>query len=656
MEHICIDIETFSSVDIKDCGAYKYALSDDFEILLIAYAIDFGEVKVIDLARGDSIPSEFITAIKDSSVIKHAYNAPFEWFCLKQFGLDTDISEWRDTMFHSLYLGFPASLGAAGKALGLEEDKQKDREGKALVKYFCCPCKPTKANGRRTRNLPDDDLDKWKQFIEYNRQDVVAEMSIYMMLAPFPVPETEQILWQDDIEMNARGILVDMELVEGAIELNDLIKESLLAKGEEISGLDNPNSPAQIKEYVNSRGVDMEDTTKSTVATLLDDGSIPDDVRSLLEIRQELGMASVSKYKAMENAECSDGRVRGLLQFYGANRTGRWAGRLVQVQNLPRNYIEPIGIARELVKNRDFASLEILFGSVPNVLKELIRTAFIPSKYKLVVSDFSAIEARIIAWLAGEKWVQDVFATHGKIYEATASQMFGVDIDLISKGNPEYALRQKGKIAQLALGYQGSVGALKAMGALNMGLTEEELPELVDMWRRANPNIVKLWYRLGDMALNVMMDNRPRAYKGVTFYKRADVSSGISFLAVKLPSGRSLHYPFPEVRNNKFGRPAVHYMEWNTGQWREGSTYGGKLTENIVQAIARDCLAVNLRRIKLKCPEVDLLMHIHDEVVLDAPKDFTVDDINKVLSEPIEWAEGLILTADGFESMYYMKD
>ena len=655
MRHLCIDIETYSSVNIKDSGAYKYALSDDFEVMLLAYAIDFGKVKVIDLARGDSLPDEFTNAFNDKDTIKHAYNASFEWFCLNQYGLASDISEWRDTMLHSLYLGFPASLGDAGKALGLGEDKLKDRQGRALIKYFCEPCAPTKANGGRTRNFPDDDLDKWKAFIEYNRQDVVSEMAILKKLEPFPVPISEQVLWQDDIEMNARGILVDKDLVDGAIELNEFIKEDLLGKGREITRLENPNSPAQIKKYVCDRGVDMPDTTKATVTSLLEE-DLPEDVKALLEIRQELGMASVSKYVAMDNAECADGRLRGLLQFYGANRTGRWAGRLVQVQNLPRNYIEPIGVARDLVKDRNYKALEIIYGSVPNVLKELIRTAFIPSKDKLVISDFSAIEARIIAWLAQETWVEEVFATHGKIYEATASQMFGVDIELISKGNPEYALRQKGKIAQLALGYQGSVGALKAMGATNMGIEEDELPELVDRWRRANPNIVKLWYKFGDMALNVMLDSKPRSHRNVTFYKRADLESGLSFLAVKLPSGRSLHYPFPEVRNNKFGRPAVHYMEWNTGQWRESSTYGGKLTENIVQAIARDCLSVNLRRIKTKCPEVDLLMHIHDEVVLDAPSDFTVDDINKVLAEPISWADGLILTADGFESDYYMKD
>lgn len=659
MKDLNIDIETFSSEPIAKTGLYKYAQSDDFEILLFAYSVDFGEVKIVDLARGEQIPEEIVYALNDSTVKKHAYNAPFEWYCLNSAGYKTEISQWEDTMFYGLYLGYTAGLEATGKAIGLPQDKQKLNTGKALIRYFCVPCKPTKSNNYRARNLPCNDMDRWNLFKEYCLQDVVTEMEIYKRLRFFKIPDAEQKLWEFDIKMNSKGILVDSDLIEGALYIDDEINNSLMDEAKEITNLDNPNSASQLLNYLNRNGLDeLDNLQKATISELLISDDLKEENRRLLEIRQELAKTSIKKYVAMEVAKGNDNRVRGLLQFYGANRTGRWAGRLVQVQNLPRNYLSTLDIARELVKKRNIKGLEILYGNVSDTLSQLIRTAFIPAKDKFVVADFSAIEARVIAWLAGEKWVQDVFATHGKIYEATASQMFGVDIEKIKKGNPEYALRQKGKIAQLALGYQGSIGALKTMGALNMGLTEEELPDIVTRWRNANKNIVSLWYKVEENAIAVMTDGNTRFFNGLEFARESEVIYGQDFFTIKLPSGRKLYYPKPFLKENQFGKLALHYYSVNqtTKKWSEDSTYGGKLTENIIQAIARDCLAVSMQRVNEHFKDCDILMHIHDEIVMDCPEYVSVDEVCKVMGLPIEWAPGLILKAAGFESKYYMKD
>lgn len=658
MKHLSIDIETFSDEDIKSVGLYKYAQSESFEILLFAYSINFSVAQIVDLASGEKIPDYIVEALDDPRVTKHAYNAPFEWYCLNRAGYRTSIDQWVDTMFYGLYLGYTAGLEATGKAIGLPQDMQKLSTGKALIKYFCIPCNPSKTNGGRTRNLLEHDSEKWKLFKEYCKQDVVTETEIYKRLSRFPIPDDEQRNWVADIEMNARGVPVDSDLISSALVINDYIDSELAKEAKEITGLKNPNSPSQLLSFLRENGFsDLENLTKETVADLLKE-DLAENVRRVLEIRQEMAKTSIKKYVAMDVAKGKDNRVRGLLQFYGANRTGRWAGRLVQVQNLPRNYIGTLDEARVLVKQRNSQGLEMIYGNVSDILSQLIRTAFIPSKDKLIVADFSAIEARVIAWLAGERWVQDVFATHGKIYEATASQMFGVPIEKISRGNPEYALRQKGKIAQLALGYQGSTGAMIAMGALKMGLTEEELPDIVSRWRAANPNIVKLWYEIEANALAVMNDGINRSFKGLTFSREVDIVYGQDFFVITLPSRRKLYYPKPFLKENKFGKPALHYYSVNqtTKKWSEDSTYGGKLTENIVQAIARDCLAVSIRRVRDSFPEADVLMHIHDELVLDCPKDAKVEDVCNVMGKPIDWAPGLILRAAGFESKYYMKD
>lgn len=657
MKHLSIDIETFSDESIGDTGLYKYAQSDSFEIFLFAYSIDFGEVKIIDLAQGEKIPDEIVEALNDPEVVKHAYNAPFEWYCLNQAGYKTSIGQWTDTMFYGLYLGYPAGLEAIGKAIGLPQDKQKLSTGKALIRYFCTPCKPTKANGGRTRNLPEHDPEKWKLFKGYCKQDVVTETEIYKRLSGFSIPKEEQENWVLDIEMNAKGVPVDVDLIDSALAINDLIDAEMNKEAKKMTGIKNPNSATQLLSYLRESGFEIDNLTKETVSDLLKK-ELPEDIRRLLEIRQEMAKTSIKKYVAMDVAKGKDSRVRGLLQFYGANRTGRWAGRLVQVQNLPRNYIGTLDEARALVKQRNIKGLEMIYGNVSDTLSQLIRTAFIPSKDKLVVADFSAIEARVIAWLAGERWVQDVFATHGKIYEATASQMFGVPIEKISKGNPEYSLRQKGKIAQLALGYQGSTGAMVAMGALKMGLTEDELPDIVSRWRNANPNIVKLWYEIENNALAVMNDGMSRSFRGLTFSREADLIYGLDFFVITLPSRRKLYYPKPFLKENQFGKQALHYYSVNqiSKKWGVDSTYGGKLTENIVQAVARDCLAVTIRRIKKTYPDADILMHVHDEIILDSPENIAVDEVCKLMGEDISWAPGLILRAAGFESKYYKKD
>lgn len=664
-KHLSIDIETKSSVDIGKAGLYRYAQSPDFGILLFAYQVDNLPVEIVDFTAGEQIPVRILNALKNPSVVKHAYNAAFEWYCLNRAGIETQLEQWRCTMMHGLYCGYTAGLDATGKAIGLPQDKQKLTTGKALIRYFCIPCKPTKRNGGRTWNLPKHAPEKWDLFKEYCKQDVVTEHEILKRLNLFPVPEEEEKLWQMDIKMNAFGVKVDTDLIKGALTIDSISTEKLTEEAVQITGLSNPNSPAQLLPWINSYMKDdredtdvISDIRKETVEEMLQRREeLPAKVERVLEIRQQLGKTSVKKYVAMDTAKGNDGRVRGLTQFYGANRTGRWAGRLVQLQNLPRNYLKTLDYARSLVKQNNYEGVKMLYGNVPDTLSQLIRTAFIPSDgNKFVVADFSAIEARVIAWLAGEQWVMEVFATHGKIYEATASQMFHVPLERIAKGNPEYSLRQKGKVATLALGYQGGTAALIAMGALNMGITEEELPDIVRRWRQTNPRIRDLWYTVEQAALTAMQTAQPQAIPGLIFALEGDIVYGQSFLTVQLPSGRKLFYPKPFLKENQFGKMAIHYytVGQQTRKWEVTSTYGGKMTENIVQAIARDCLAETLRRIDAKGLQV--VFHVHDEVIIDAPMETTVDEICEIMAEPIPWASGLILKGAGFENNYYMKD
>ena len=656
MHHLSIDIETRSSVDIGKAGAYKYAQSLDFEILLFAYQWNNDPVKVIDLKNGEELPCWLMQALADPNVIKHAYNAAFEWYCLNQAGYETPIDQWRCTMAHCLYCGYTAGLDGTGKAIGFPQDKQKLTTGKALIRYFCVPCKPTRTNGGRTWNQPWHDKDKWDLFKEYCKQDVVTEREILKRLDLFPMPEEEERLWQMDVLMNAYGVRVDTDLIEGALYIDQISTQRLTDEAISLTGLQNPNSAAQLLQWLRDNGTEADNLQKATVAELLG-GINPNKVRRMLEIRQQLGKTSIKKYVAMDTARGEGDRVRGLTQYYGANRTGRWAGRLVQMQNLPRNYLKTLDYARNLVKAKNYDGVRILYGNVPDTLSQLIRTAFIPSAgHKFVVADFSAIEARVIAWLAGEQWVNEVFATHGKIYEATASQMFGVPVERIAKGNPEYSLRQKGKVATLALGYQGGTSALIAMGALQMGLTEEELPDIVQRWRQANPRIKGLWYAIENAALAVMETAQPQGINGLIFALEGDLIYGQSFLTARLPSGRKLFYPKPFLKENRFEKMAVHYytVGQQTRKWEVTSTYGGKMVENIVQAIARDCLAVTLERIAAKGLQV--VFHVHDEVIIDAPMETTVEEICDLMAEPIPWAPGLVLKGAGSESSYYMKD
>lgn len=663
--HLSIDIETRSSVDISKAGTYKYAQSPDFEILLFAYQGDDDPLNVVDLKNGDELPCWLILALEDPDVIKHAYNAAFEWYCLNRAGYKTPIEQWRCTMAHGLYCGYTAGLDATGRAIGLPQDKQKLAVGKALIRYFCVPCKPTKTNGGRIWNQPWHDADKWALFKEYCKQDVVTEHEILKRLDLFPVPDEEERLWQMDVLMNAYGVRVDTGLIEGALYIDGISTQKLTEEAMKLTGLPNPNSQPQLVPWLNNHSKKqpddpdlLSDLQKTTVEDLLKDKeNLPEDVCRMLEIRQQLGKTSIKKYVAMDTARGEGDRVRGLTQYYGANRTGRYAGRLVQLQNLPRNYIKTLDYARKLVKAKNYDGIKLLYGNVPDTLSQLIRTAFIPSEgHKFVVADFSAIEARVIAWLAGEQWVNEVFATHGKIYEATAAQMFGVPVERIVKGNPEYALRQKGKVATLALGYQGGTHSLVSMGALKMGLTEEELPDIVQRWRQANRQICGLWYAVENAALTVMETAQPQGINGLIFALEGDLIYGQSFLTVQLPSGRKLYYCRPFLKENQFGKTAIHYhtMGQQTRKWEVTSTYGGKMTENIVQAIARDCLAVTLERIAARGLQV--VFHVHDEVIIDAPMETTVDEICGLMAEPIPWAPGLVLKGAGFENDYYMKD
>lgn len=662
MHHLSIDLETFSSVPIAKAGAQKYISSPDFEILLFAYSLDGAPVEVIDLTTGAHLPPWLVQAITSPDYIKHAYNAPFEWGCLSKFLGWLPPDQWRCTMFKGLYCGYTAGLDATGRALGLPEDKRKLNTGKALIRYFCTPCAPSKANGGRTRNLPQHDPQRWELFKEYNRQDVVTEMEIDQRLASYTVPDWVQKQWETDLIINARGVAVDMEMVAGALYLGDTVRNSLMAEATALSKLNNPNSVAQLTTWLQEEtGEELADLRKDTVARLLKKDDNSPQVQRMLEIRQELGKTSTKKYDAIEAAVCPDRRVRGLLQFYGVNRTGRWAGRLVQVQNLPRTYTEPLTLARDLVRQRNLNALKAIYGSVPDTLSQLIRTAFIaPEGHVLIDADFSAIEARVISWLAGEQWRLEVFRTHGKIYEASASQMFGVPLERIKKGNPEYSLRQKGKVAELALGYQGSTGALINMGALDMGIPEEDLPDIVGRWREANKRIRDLWYSMDNAAVQVITQGGSVGLNGLILAHEYDYNRGTDRFTITLPSGRKLYYTSPSIGENQWGRPSISYMgmDQKTKRWKRIETYGGKLVENCVQAIARDALADAIER--LEAAGLPVVFHVHDEVVIDvapfADEDTMLQTVVDIMRQPVPWAPDLPLNADGWVGKFFRKD
>ena len=660
MHNLSIDLETYSSVDIKKAGAQKYIQSPDFEILLFAYSLDYAEPVCIDFAQGEILPPWLADALTNPDYLKKAYNAPFEWGCLSKYiGRQLPPEQWRCTMFKGLYAGYTAGLDATGRALGLPEDKRKLNTGKALIRYFCVPCKPTKANGGRTRNLPHHDPQRWELFKEYNIGDVRTETAIDIRLSDIIVPDFVQKEWETDLIINARGVAVDMDMVYGALEMGAEVKQSLTAEAVNISGLHNPNSIKQLAAWLETETEEtVTDLRKDTVSKMLSREDNSPEVQRMLEIRQELGKTSTKKYDAILNAVCDDGRVRGLLQFYGANRTGRWAGRLVQVQNLPRTYTEPLELARDIVKDKKTDALRLVYGSVPDTLSQLIRTAFIaPPGRTLIDADFSAIEARVISWLAGEEWRLEVFRTHGKIYEASASQMFGVPLELIKKGNPEYALRQKGKVAELALGYQGSSGALIAMGALDMGIPEEDLPDIVSRWREANKRIRDLWYKMDSAAVQVITQGGSVGVNGVIVAREFNYNQNTDYMTITLPSGRKLYYIAPQIGVNKWDNPSISYMgmDQSTKKWKRIETYGGKLVENCVQAIARDCLALSIER--LKAAGYEVIFHIHDEVVIECnAESASLDDVVRIMSEPIPWAMDLPLGADGWIGNFFKKD
>lgn len=671
LHHLSIDLETYSTVSIGAAGSYRYILDPSFEILLFAYSLDGMPVEVIDVASGQVIPLWLKNALKNSLYIKHAYNAAFEWFALSKYLGWLPPDQWRDTMLHALYCGYPASLDAAGRAMGLPEDKKKLTTGKALIRYFCVPCKPSNANGNRTRNLPKHDPAKWKLFKEYNGQDVVTEMEIDRRLSAFPVPAFVQKQWETDLTMNARGVAADMEMVSGALVIGATVKSRLMAEARQLSGLDNPNSIKQLARWLTEAtdsDAEITSVTKETVATMLKQPQ-PANVQRMLEIRQELGKTSTKKYDALETCIADDGRVRGLLQFYGANRTGRWAGRLVQVQNLPRTYTHPLPPARQLVKDRNIDGLRLMYGSINDTLSQLIRTAFVATPGNVLIdADFSAIEARVISWLAGQEWRLEVFRTHGKIYEASASQMFHVPIEKIKKGNPEYALRQRGKVAELALGYQGGVSAMRRMdtGHNLDDLSDDEVKGIVDRWRETNSMIRDLWNIVDSAAVTVITNGGAQTIRSettdavITLACELDVITGTRYMTILLPSGRKLYYPSPEIGVNRWGNPSVSYMGQNqtTKRWERVETYGGKLVENIVQAIARDCLAIAIEN--LEAQGLHVVFHIHDEVVIDTPawadNDTMLDTVTKIMTKPIPWAQALPLNADGWVDKFFKKD
>lgn len=655
MRILHIDIETFSSVELKKSGLYKYVQSTDFEIILFAYAYDDEPVRVIDCLQGEEIPLSVLNDLQNPEVIKVAHNAAFELYAISKF-YRTFLDQWRCTMVHALYCGFSGSLAGVGDAIGFQEDKKKMGIGKALIKYFCVPCAASKANGGRTRNYPRHNMQKWELFKSYNRQDVVTEREIYRVLCQYPVPEEEWRNWQLDQMINMGGTALDMELVEGALAISDQVRDELSGKAKNLTGLENPNSVAQLKKWVeDNSGLEIDSLNKATVAEILA-GDPTEGIKEVLKIRRELGKTSVKKYEAMETCVCEDGRVRGLLQFYGANRTGRFAGRLVQIQNLPKNFIGTLDIARELVKHRQIEALRMIYGNIPDTLSQLIRTAFVPGEgCHFCVADFSAIEARVLAWMAGEQWRLDVFRTHGKIYEASASTMFGVPIESITKGQENYKLRAKGKVAELALGYGGGAHALVAMGALNMGLTEEELPDIVKRWRASSRRIYDFWYAVERAAQEAIEYGVITTLPcGITISRDQD------FMFIKLPSGRSLFYRDPQLAPGNYGNKEILFMGLNqtNKKWGRINTWGGKLVENIIQAVSRDILCnamTNLTRAGYR-----INFHIHDEVILEVPdgdKSKNLDDaIKRMCALPV-WANGLPLNAAGFDNAhYYMKD
>lgn len=644
MKQLSIDIETYSSTNLNQTGVYRYADSKDFELLLFGYAIDFGPVKVIDLTQGEKIPAQIIKALDNPNIIKSAFNAQFERVCLSRYvGHRLKPAGWHCSRVWSATLGLPLSLRDVGSVLGLP--RQKITAGKELVRYFCTPCKPTKANQNRTRNFPYHAPDKWQQFKQYNQRDVEVEMEITKKLERFPVSQNEWENYWMDQDINDRGIRIDQQLVNNAIKCQNVFHDQYLQTAKKVTGLANPNSPLQLKDWLRQQGVKTNSLSKASVAQLLQ--TTTGTVHQVLALRQLLSKSSVKKYQAMQKAMCQDVRVHGLLQFYGANRTGRWAGRLVQVQNLPRNSMPDLEEARELVKQSNVPALAVLYDSVPDVLSQLIRTAFIPSKnHHFYVADFSAVEARVIAWLSNEKWRQESFAKNEDIYCASASQMFGVPV---VKHGINGELRQKGKIAELALGYGGSIGALKAMGATKLGLTDDELPPLVQMWRNASPHIVQFWWDVDKAAKECIKTHLPQTTHGMKFIYR----SGCMFL--RLRSGRYLCYPKPKIGTNRFGSESITFMGINTvKKWDRIETYGAKLVENIVQATSRDLLAEAMRR--LEATENTVVIHIHDEAVIDAPSNRSLDTMVQLMTEVPDWANGLILNAAGFVGDFYKKD
>lgn len=646
MRTLAIDLETFSSIDLVRAGVYSYTSSPDFEVLLMAFAYgDSDKVQIIDLASGEHIPEGIINDLQDRGVIKTAFNAQFERTCLsRHLKLELCADSWQCTAVQAAMLGLPLSLEGVSEVLGLEQQKLK--EGKDLIRYFSIPCKPARINGNRTRNLPGHAPGKWEKFKQYCIRDVEVERSIRKRLHKYPISEKEQRLYILDQKINDRGVLVDMSLVKQAIACDSLHKSDTIARAQALTGLENPNSVSQLKGWLFENGVEVDSLSKKAVTDLVKESD--GEVEHLLNLRLQLAKTSIKKYEAIERAVCPDGRVRGLLQFYGANRTGRWAGRLVQVQNLPQNHIKDLDLARQMLKEGLFEELELLFESVPGLLSELIRTAFVPDAgCHFVVSDYSAIEARVIAWLAEEKWRMQVFETHGKIYEASASQMFKVQIEEITKGSP---LRNKGKVAELALGYGGSVGALTAMGALDMGLTEEELPQLVAAWRAANPNITALWWEVDRAAIKAVKEKTLQRVGRISF----QVSSGNLF--VTLPSGRKLSYVKPRIELNKYGREGITYEGiGESKRWCRIDTYGPKLVENVVQAISRDLLAEAM--LAVDKAGYKIIMHVHDEIVVEAPKGKnSLEEICRLMAETPTWAGGLPLKAEGYECDFYKKD
>ena len=642
MKSLGIDLETFSSVDLLKCGVYRYASSPDFDILLFGYSVDGGDVKVVDLACGGEIPADIVAALSDDSVIKWSYNNNFERVCLSNyFGTWFEPGSWRCTMVWAAYLGLPRSLEDVGVVLGLE--KQKLSEGKDLIRYFCVPCKPTKANGGRTRNLPEHDMGKWERFKAYNLRDVEAEMQIQQRLSKFPVPDSVwEEYWQDQ-EINDRGIGVDMEMVRNAIVMDGRSKSELSAAMQELTELENPNSVQQMKQWLSENGMETESLDKKAVAGLLQDA--PEPLKTVLTLRQQLAKSSVKKYQAMEKAVCADSRAHGMFAFYGANRTGRFSGRIIQLQNLYKNAMPDLAQARELVRRGDFEALSILYEDIPDTLSQLIRTAFVPQGgRKFIVADFSAIEARVLAWLAGEKWVSDVFEKGGDIYCETAARMFHCRVE---KHGENGELRQKGKQATLSCGYGGSVGALKAMGALEAGMTEDELQPLVDSWREANPNIVQLWWDVDHAVKECIKKRMPTETHGIRF----DYQSGMMFAT--LPSGRRLAYVKPRIGENRFGGESVTYMGvGGTKKWERLESYGAKFVENLVQGISRDILCYAMQTLK-NCA---IVAHIHDEIIIEADQRMSVEAVCEQMGRTPPWAKGLLLRADGYSCAWYQKD